>query len=555
MIASLLLAGLLLTGGSAGELSDKHKKWLEEEAPYIISSRELKEFKALEEDAEREAFIERFWRRRDPDPSTEINEFKEEHYRRIRYANERFSNEGRPGWKTQRGRVYIIHGPPDDVRHSIGRQMRAVVYNPTELLNPTGGPVPVVEVEVHTPDSETWTYYHLEGVRSFSSLFTVIFARMDPDALAQVEASIKRVPPTAGVALRAQRDQVIKGFVTRPGVYLRNDYRILYAGQDRFIDAEDFIRDVFQPFSSSVDRFLLNEAKADLERSSGENLEERLRRREKLQKLVESRVFFDSLPLEIGIGFLKFLKGRINIPLRARIDVPETSPAPKLELLAELLKGRRSVAVLTDELRGAKGKPLAGPVSYQSRLVAPPGAYRLRVMVADETNQRLGLWEQEVQVPDLSGEGFGASELVICDEVISDREFKRRKTRRSKQAALQASREALLTFDGNVFVPAVDHVFRRKQNLTALLEVYNPSLQSGEPQVRIRPSFRRPNAGRLDLQPRRLDYLTDESENTIIYAFTIPLRHLDPGSYEFDVEITDTPTGKVVRKSAPLRIR
>jgi GWxTD domain-containing protein len=89
------------------ELATPYKKWLNEEVPYIISDEERSAFLQLATNEEREQFIEAFWQRRDPTPDTVENEFKEEHYRRIAYANERFAS-GVPGWRTDRGRTYII---------------------------------------------------------------------------------------------------------------------------------------------------------------------------------------------------------------------------------------------------------------------------------------------------------------------------------------------------------------------------------------------------------------------------------------------------------------
>jgi len=96
------------------ELKDAYKKWLNNDVAYIITGDEKKAFKALITDEERENFIENFWRRRDPNPDTEENEYREEYYERIAYANEHFAS-GIPGWKTDRGRVYIAWGKPDSV--------------------------------------------------------------------------------------------------------------------------------------------------------------------------------------------------------------------------------------------------------------------------------------------------------------------------------------------------------------------------------------------------------------------------------------------------------
>src|SRR5437899_1974350 len=96
------------------ELSKTYKKWLDEDVRWIITDEERSAFKQLSNDEERENFIESFWQRRDPTPDTAENEFKEEHYRRIAYANEHFPA-GIPGWKTDRGRIYIVFGPPDEI--------------------------------------------------------------------------------------------------------------------------------------------------------------------------------------------------------------------------------------------------------------------------------------------------------------------------------------------------------------------------------------------------------------------------------------------------------
>ena len=106
------------------ELDSQYKKWLDEDVVYIISPEERNAFIHLQTNEEREQFIEAFWQRRNPDPDSPENTFKEEHYRRIAYANEHFAS-GVPGWKTDRGRIYIAWGPPDERdEHTAGRAIR-----------------------------------------------------------------------------------------------------------------------------------------------------------------------------------------------------------------------------------------------------------------------------------------------------------------------------------------------------------------------------------------------------------------------------------------------
>jgi GWxTD domain-containing protein len=118
-----------------------YSMWLNEDVTYIIEPAERRRFESLADNAEREQFIEQFWKRRDPTPATMENERKEEHYRRISYSNELFKEAGKPGWATERGRTYIVFGPPD-------------------------------EREVHTdPWFEQWRYSYVEG-RGKNVVFT-----------------------------------------------------------------------------------------------------------------------------------------------------------------------------------------------------------------------------------------------------------------------------------------------------------------------------------------------------------------------------------------------
>jgi GWxTD domain-containing protein len=123
-----------------------YTKWLEEDVAYIIEARERAAFESLRTDEEREQFIEQFWLRRDPTPGTPENEFKREHYRRIAVANNRFAWRSGPGWKTDRGRIYIMFGPPDEIEsHPSGR--------------PAGGGALATNYPV-----EEWLYHHIKDI-------------------------------------------------------------------------------------------------------------------------------------------------------------------------------------------------------------------------------------------------------------------------------------------------------------------------------------------------------------------------------------------------------
>jgi GWxTD domain-containing protein len=135
---------------SDADLPKPYRKWLNEDVAYIITKSERADFLALKSDEERDHFIEEFWLRRDPTPGTPENEFKDEHYRRIGFANQHFAS-GIPGWKTDRGRIYIIYGPPDEITaHPKGESYQ----RPAEQGGGTTSTYPF----------EQWRYRYIEGI-------------------------------------------------------------------------------------------------------------------------------------------------------------------------------------------------------------------------------------------------------------------------------------------------------------------------------------------------------------------------------------------------------
>src|SRR5690348_5188727 len=132
------------------ELEGPWKKWLNEDVVYIITDEERQAFKRLQTDEERQQFVEQFWQRRDPTPDTEENEYKEELYRRIAYSNEHYAS-GIPGWKTDRGRIYIVYGPPDEIEsHPAG----GTYERPYEEGGGTTSTYPF----------EQWRYRYIDGI-------------------------------------------------------------------------------------------------------------------------------------------------------------------------------------------------------------------------------------------------------------------------------------------------------------------------------------------------------------------------------------------------------
>src|ERR1700674_1229793 len=189
------------------ELETPYRKWLNEDVAYIITDEERTAFKRLQTDEERESFIENFWLRRDPTPDTIENEFKEEHYRRIAYANENFAS-GIPGWKTDRGRIYITYGPPDEKEtHPSGGSYE----RPPEEGGGTTSTFPF----------EQWRYRYIEGISSdviiefvdptMSGEFRMTMDPSEKDALLYVPNAGLTMSEQMGMTSKTQRFQNTDG--------------------------------------------------------------------------------------------------------------------------------------------------------------------------------------------------------------------------------------------------------------------------------------------------------------------------------------------------------
>ncbi|MDA2927660.1 GWxTD domain-containing protein [Acidobacteria bacterium AH-259-G07] len=547
----LSVAMPLLYSADKRDLSDKHRRWLEEEVVYIIGEQERKEFLTLPSELDLEEFIERFWALRDPDPSTEESEYRLEHYRRIRLANQRF-HEGRPGWKTDRGRIYIMHGPPDDITFTFGgNPLRVSIQNPTEVI--TGGNPDKrrsYPMELVRPETEIWVYRHLEGARSFPGYFEVMFSRIDPGQLHMLHLTIKKVGArkNQSYAARVARDTAIMSFLR--GQRLGGEYRILYAGQYRFPDIDDFYQSIFHP--SRLPSFSITDlqmALRDLERSPGEVLQERWVRERRLKEAVKSRVFFEQFYPGLFFGLIRSRSGATLIPIT--LGISSEHEGDILEVLLELVRADgSSAASVVDSLKiGGSGKSSRASGDgeefvYQTRLSARPGHYKLLVYARLKNRGAMAYLERDIQAPDYSGPDLAMSEVLLFDEVISRKNFEQLKKTTSIGRFLGSS--SPLYLKDYVLMPATDSRFRRREKLTAFFEVYNPGIAQGteEPALDLKCRIWRENKLVASIPEKLLDYvaeskLKDQKVRQTAYGLSIPLRTLHPGDYFLELEVYD----------------
>ncbi|MGA8300351.1 MAG: GWxTD domain-containing protein, partial [Terriglobales bacterium] len=142
ILVLFLLVPSLHAADRSKDLSPRYRHWLTEEVNYIIDSNEKKQFLALTEDSQRDSFIEAFWKIRNPDPGSDSNSYRDEHYRRLAYANEHFgSSRLQDGWRTDQGRIYIVLGPPKQiVTYPAARNVRPMqiwfYQTPSQALPP-----------------------------------------------------------------------------------------------------------------------------------------------------------------------------------------------------------------------------------------------------------------------------------------------------------------------------------------------------------------------------------------------------------------------------------
>ncbi|NWG14490.1 MAG: GWxTD domain-containing protein, partial [Acidobacteria bacterium] len=518
-------------------------------------------------DTERDAFIERFWKLRDTDPSTEENEFRTEHYSRIQYANEHLYD-GIPGWKTDRGRIWMLHGAPDSRHYEYGAGSLGIdVENPTEVLTGEGNPERrrAYRLTLGRPETEIWIYYHIDGARNVPGYFEVIFSRTDPARLWELNQNLRHISSSGNLnyGMRVQRDISIMTFLR--GYSFGGPFRIVYAGAYRLQDMDDFFQSIFHPQRMpSLHVMDFQAAVSDLERSSGEALMERLAVGRRLKDLVRTRVFFQDLPIDLRAGTLKAASGGTWLPLSLSLACRDSEgraafDGDTLDLLLELIGRDGEVkASLADSLylvRGGTSEAGEEGFLYQTRLGARPGIYRLAVYAALRRRPASAHREMNIELPDYGSGDLAISDLLLFEKVVPKRLYEAgRSAAGGLPSFLGGSRPVYLK--DYVLIPSGDSRFRRGQKLTAFFEVYGPGLSPSDqaPSLKVRCRLKTRNGSAVQLPERQLDYLTDVGTRCTTYGVSLPLLGFPVGDYSVEFEVYDTVLEKSVRKSAAFSI-
>jgi len=495
------------------ELKKAYKDWLEKDVTYIITDEERKAFKKLATDDERERFIEEFWRRRDPDPDTDENEFKEEYYERIAYANEHFSS-GMPGWKSDRGRIWIMYGKPDEREtHPMGGQYDRPSYE-------GGG-------STTTYPFETWFYRYLPGVGSGVEIEFV-------DPTGSGEYRIARNPnekdallnvPGAGLTLSEQLGLSSKGDrISGIGSVGTADYQ---REQDSPFSRLQLLADLSRPpqikfndLASAVNTGVIEEnplnfdVRVDFFRQSDERVITAIT----IQVENKDLVFQDSGGLQ---------QARINIFGRI------TSVAGRR---AGIFEDPVITTATAEELSEAKDRKSA----YQKAVALAPGTYKVDVIVRDVASGATGVRHIALPVPKYDPQKLSTSTLVLAAKLES----------LGDQPAV-----GQFVIGQTKVIPNVSGNYKRGEPVGVYMQVYN----AGIDQTTLRPSVDVEYAllkdgKEIGKQAEDWRGLSDSGQRLTL-ARLIDTRQLGPGEYELAIRIRDRVSGQSLAPSAKFTVQ
>ena len=494
------------------ELKKAYKDWLEKDVTYVITDEERKAFKKLATDDERERFIEEFWRRRDPDPDTDENEFKEEYYERIAYANEHFAS-GIPGWKSDRGRIWIMYGKPDEREtHPMGGNYERPSYEGSGNTS--------------TYPFETWFYRYLPGVGSGVEIEFV-------DPTGSGEYRIARNPnekdallnvPGAGLTLSEQLGLSNKGDrIGGLGSIGNSNYQ---REQDSPFSRLQLLADLSRPpqvkfndlaanvNTPSIEDNPLNfDIRVDFFRQSDERVITALT----IQTSNKDLVFQDSGGLQ---------QARINIFGRI------TSVAGRR---AGVFEDPVITTATIEELNDAKERKSA----YQKAVALAPGTYKVDVIVRDVTSGATGVRHVGFTVPRYDAQKLSTSTLVLAAKL---------------ESLIDQPAVGQFVIGQTKVIPNVSGVYQKGQPVGVYLQVYN----AGIDQTTLRPSVDVEYALLKDgkeLGKQAEDWRgMSDSGQRLTLARLIDTRQLAPGEYELAIRIRDRVSGQALAPSAKFTV-
>lgn len=496
------------------ELKNVYKKWLENDVAYIITGDEKKAFKALVTDEERENFIENFWRRRDPNPDTEENEYREEYYERIAYANEHFAS-GIPGWKTDRGRVYIAWGKPDSIES-----------------HPSGGSYDRPSWEgggsTSTYPFEIWFYRHLDGVG---------------DGL-----EIEFVDPTGTGEYRLARDANEKDALRMvPGAGLTAAEQLGLADKaDRITGYGGTAGQPFQREQDSIFRKM--EILSGLQKPPSVKFSD-------LQGIAggDSGVL-DNNPLDfdIRVDFFRQSDDRVITAFTVQANNKELTfensgglEQATMNIFGRItaVSGKRSgifedsvtATATAAELAEARDRKSV----YQKAIALTPGTYKVDVVVRDVKSGNKGVQNLGFVVPRYDEKKLSTSSLILASKLRSttDRDIG----------------QAFVIGNAKV-IPNLSGVYRRGEDVGLYLQVYNAEIDQTTLRPAVDVDYILTKDGKELLKTREDWSGLSDSGQRLTLARLLPTAAMPTGDYELKVIIRDRVGGQVIENKGKFSV-
>ena len=500
------------------ELESPYRKWLNEDVSYIITDEERAAFRRLQTDEEREQFIENFWLRRDPTPDTVENEFKEEHYRRIAYANEHFPS-GIPGWKTDRGRIYIVYGPPDEIDdHSSG----GFYERPPE----EGGG------ETATYPFQQWRYRYVEGIGNnvilefvdptMSGEFHLTMDPSEKDALLYVPGAGLTMMEQMGMSSKNQR------FQNTDGTHLGQAFGGQPESMMEFTRLENF-SNIFKPPKTQF---------PDLEAQ------------------VYSKISYNILPCKVRTDFFPVTDATVLTYVTVQFDNKDLQFTSKEGLQRATVNifgrittmTRRIVATFEDTVTiNAAPQMLqayqAQKSIYQKPLPLAPGTYRLNVVSKDLTAGNMNNYEAAITVPRLDPDKASTSSVMLADII--------------EKVPMKSIGTGQFIIGESKVRPRMDDVFKHEEKMGIYFKVYN----LGADQATHKPAgsveyelVRSGSNERIFDVTQDFSDIPDASSSQLTIERFLPLKTLLPGQYTLRMKITDKNRNQTLTPSAKFTV-
>jgi GWxTD domain-containing protein len=511
------------------ELETPYKRWLNEEVGYIISDEERKVFKTLQTDDERQTFIENFWLRRDPTPDTEENEYREEHYRRIAYANDRFAS-GIPGWKTDRGRIYIEYGPPDEIDS-----------------HPSGGtyerPYEEGGGSTSTYPFEQWRYRYIEGIgtniilefvdTTMSGEYRLTMDPSEKDALLYVPGAGLTMSEQMGLADKTQR------FTRTDGTHLGTGSMPLPESMNEFTRIEQYAK-IFNPPAIKY---------------------------KDLEAVVSSTIKYNLLPVKVLVDYIPLTGASVLTQITLQFDTKDmqfkdkdNSSTATVEIYGRMSTLSRrplvpfeDVVSVTQPTEMLQAMLQASPHQiYQKTLPLQPGVYRLNIVVKDLVGGNKGTFERRIDVPRMDEDTLTASSLILADKL--------------EKVPTKSIGTGMFVIGGSKVRPKLGladpeiPAFTRSEKLGLYIEFYN--FESDEtthkPDGTIHYLIVKMAANKNDPPQQVYEYSENVKDmqgaaSRVVAEHLLPLAELEPGDYKLTITGTDklkSPVQTVTRSAS-----